>query len=100
MTSFSTDNEFDTEEGAITSRGNSKVTTETVIFQQNNNEIIDDKELNRIMGFSYFNTTKNKVVEDNFHGAAIGGASKHKKRLYRQYMNRKGGFNRPLQKMD
>ncbi|KAF1586462.1 UNVERIFIED_CONTAM: U4/U6.U5 small nuclear ribonucleoprotein 27 kDa protein, partial [Eudyptes robustus] len=44
------------------------------------------------MGFAGFDTTKNKKVEGN-----VGGAAKvHKVRKYRQYMNRKGGFNRPL----
>lgn len=46
----------------------------------------------RIMGFAGFDTTKNKPVEDNHHGAALGTVSKHKKRVYRQYMNRKGIF--------
>ena len=46
----------------------------------------------KIMGFSGFNTTKNKKVENNDSGAV----HTHSKRKYRQYMNRKGGFNRPL----
>jgi U4/U6.U5 tri-snRNP-associated protein 3 len=53
----------------------------------------------RLMGFSGFDTTKNKAVEDNFTSAAKGSASVKKARKYRQYMNRKGGFNRPLEKM-
>lgn len=44
------------------------------------------------MGFSEFNTTKNKKVKDNVSGAV----KINKPRKYRQYMNRKGGFNRPL----
>lgn len=46
----------------------------------------------KLMGFGDFNTTKNKKVADN-----TGGSVKiNKPRKYRQYMNRKGGFNRPL----
>jgi hypothetical protein len=39
-------------------------------------------------------------VECNRSSSAVGTVSKHKKRVYRQYMNRRGGFNRPLQKMN
>lgn len=39
-----------------------------------------------------FNTTKGKQVA----GQVSGGARKGPKKSYRQYMNRKGGFNRPL----
>ena len=46
----------------------------------------------KIMGFSGFSTTKNKKVADNVHGDVHVLV----KRKYRQYMNRKGGFNRPL----
>jgi U4/U6.U5 tri-snRNP-associated protein 3 len=42
---------------------------------------------------------KGKPVEDNHVGAGTGAVSKHKARKYRQYMNRKGGFNRPLDKV-
>lgn len=44
------------------------------------------------MIFSGFETTHNKHVDGNITGAALV----HQKRKYRQYMNRKGGFNRPL----
>lgn len=49
-----------------------------------------------LMGFGGFDSTKGKVVEDNMQGAAHGGIRKESKREYRQYMNRRGGFNRPL----
>ena len=32
-------------------------------------------------------------------GAARGGVKKNQNRQYRQYMNRRGGFNRPLEKI-
>ncbi len=41
-----------------------------------------------------------KHIAENSQGAAAGAVAKHRKRQYRQYMNRKGGFNRPLQKID
>lgn len=53
-----------------------------------------------LMGFGGFGTTKGKAVADNHMSAARGAASKNKGRKYRQYMNRKGGFNRPLDKMN
>lgn len=45
-----------------------------------------------MMGFGGFGTTKGKKVLGN----NVGGISRHKKQEYRQYMNRQGGFNRPL----
>lgn len=44
----------------------------------------------RMMGFTGFESTKGKEVEDNKRGPAKGGFSKHKEREYRQYMNRRG----------
>jgi U4/U6.U5 tri-snRNP-associated protein 3 len=43
-----------------------------------------------LMGFSRFSSTKGKKHVD------YGGVETHKTRKYRQYMNRPGGFNRPL----
>ncbi|PON26935.1 hypothetical protein TGAM01_v204436 [Trichoderma gamsii] len=45
-----------------------------------------------LMGFGGFGTTKGKKVAGN----NAGGVRKEKKSEYRQYMNRQGGFNRPL----
>jgi len=45
-----------------------------------------------MMGFGGFGTTQNQKVDGN----NIGGVRKEKKTEYRQYMNRVGGFNRPL----
>ena len=59
----------------------------------------EQKKMMEMMGFGGFGTTKGKAVEDNHSSAARGAASKNKGRKYRQYMNRKGGFNRPLDKM-
>jgi U4/U6.U5 tri-snRNP-associated protein 3 len=52
----------------------------------------EDAMLRRMMGFVAFNTTHNKKVPGN----QIYGVRKEKKTEYRQYMNRVGGFNRPL----
>ncbi|KAL2871348.1 FAD dependent oxidoreductase-domain-containing protein [Aspergillus lucknowensis] len=54
----------------------------------------DDIEelMRRSMGFSKFRSTKNTKVPGN----NIYGVRKEKKTEYRQYMNRTGGFNRPL----
>ncbi|KEI38089.1 uncharacterized protein L969DRAFT_18874 [Mixia osmundae IAM 14324] len=49
-----------------------------------------------LMGFGGFGTTKGHHVAGNND---IGTADVKKERVYRQYMNRRGGFNRPLDKM-
>ncbi|KAL4872077.1 hypothetical protein BDV12DRAFT_6026 [Aspergillus spectabilis] len=48
--------------------------------------------MRRSMGFSKFRSTKNTKVPGN----NAYGVRKEKKTEYRQYMNRQGGFNRPL----
>ncbi|KAG0280411.1 hypothetical protein BGZ95_010226 [Linnemannia exigua] len=45
-----------------------------------------------MMGFGGFDSTKGKKVA----GADVSGVDIKKQRQYRQYMNRRGGFNRPL----
>ena len=74
------------------------------IIQVNDEELegLDEEEqMRRLLGFSgEFGSTKGQAVKDNQSSAARGAASKNKARKYRQYMNRKNGFNRPLDKMD
>ncbi|XP_053573747.1 U4/U6.U5 small nuclear ribonucleoprotein 27 kDa protein isoform X2 [Bombina bombina] len=53
----------------------------------------EEIEMLKIMGFSAFDTTKGKKLEGSVNAYAINVSQKRK---YRQYMNRKGGFNRPL----
>jgi len=48
-----------------------------------------------MMGMSGFGTTKGTHVEGNQEGAV----NVKKIRTWRQYMNRRGGFNRPLDKI-
>ncbi|KAJ5302263.1 hypothetical protein PENANT_c008G02301 [Penicillium antarcticum] len=60
------------------------------------NEDADEDEIEaqmrKAMGFTRFRTTKNTKIPGN----DIYGVRKEKKIEYRQYMNRQGGFNRPL----
>lgn len=57
------------------------------------------KMMQTLLGFSHFDTTHEKPVEDNQKGAAKGAVAKSGRRTYRQYMNRRGGFNRALDKV-
>lgn len=50
----------------------------------------EDPSLSKLMGFTRFKSTKGKKHED------WGAVDLIQKRTYRQYMNRPGGFNRPL----
>ncbi|KAI6303462.1 hypothetical protein MCOR29_004466 [Pyricularia oryzae] len=58
-------------------------------------EVAEDDDaaaMQAMMGFGGFGTTKNtKILGNN-----VGAVRKEKKTEYRQYMNRAGGFNRPL----
>ena len=51
----------------------------------------------QLMGFSGFDTSKGKAHTDG--AVKAHGSSIQVKRKYRQYMNRRGGFNRPLDKV-
>ena len=57
-------------------------------------EVADDglAAMQAMMGFGGFGTTKGTHVVGN----NVGAVRKEKKTEYRQYMNRVGGFNRPL----
>ncbi|VVD03947.1 unnamed protein product [Leptidea sinapis] len=52
----------------------------------------EEQEMLKVMGFCGFDTTKGKKIDGNVEGDVHVVL----KRKYRQYMNRKGGFNRPL----
>ncbi|KAL5117066.1 hypothetical protein ACEQ8H_005025 [Pleosporales sp. CAS-2024a] len=58
-------------------------------------EDMDDEtwELKKLMGFAGFKSTKNQKVPGNDKNYAV---RKDKRMEARQYMNRQGGFNRPL----
>ncbi|XP_054629874.1 U4/U6.U5 small nuclear ribonucleoprotein 27 kDa protein isoform X2 [Dunckerocampus dactyliophorus] len=53
----------------------------------------EEIEMMKLMGFSTFDTSKGKKSEGSTNAYAVNVTMKRK---YRQYMNRKGGFNRPL----
>ncbi|XP_022098240.1 U4/U6.U5 small nuclear ribonucleoprotein 27 kDa protein-like isoform X2 [Acanthaster planci] len=53
----------------------------------------EEIEMMKIMGFAGFDTTKGKHVPGSNNASFV---SIQPKRKYRQYMNRRGGFNRPL----
>ncbi|XP_028269076.1 U4/U6.U5 small nuclear ribonucleoprotein 27 kDa protein [Parambassis ranga] len=53
----------------------------------------EEIEMMKLMGFSTFDTTKGKKTDGSVNAYAVNVTMKRK---YRQYMNRKGGFNRPL----
>ncbi|KAI9510243.1 U4/U6.U5 tri-snRNP-associated protein 3 [Russula earlei] len=55
----------------------------------------DDEAMMAMMGMAGFGSTKGQHVVGNQDGAA----NVKKQRTWRQYMNRRGGFNRPLDKI-
>ncbi|KAJ5896012.1 uncharacterized protein N7473_005411 [Penicillium subrubescens] len=63
-----------------------------VDFKEDADEDEMEAMMRKSMGFTKFRTTKNTKVPGN----DIYGVRKEKKSEYRQYMNRTGGFNRPL----
>ncbi|KAJ2239675.1 hypothetical protein GGI13_007935, partial [Coemansia sp. RSA 455] len=57
-------------------------------------QMTEEEQMNAQLGFGDFGTTKGKAVAGN----NVGAANVKKQRKFRQYMNRKGGFNRLLDK--
>ncbi|MED6239746.1 U4/U6.U5 small nuclear ribonucleoprotein, partial [Ataeniobius toweri] len=53
----------------------------------------EEIEMMKMMGFASFDTTKGRKTDGSVNAYAVNVTMKRK---YRQYMNRKGGFNRPL----
>lgn len=77
---------------ASSSRSASSSGSSSSSNSENEEELTEEQQLQRLMGISQFDTTKNKD-----HAASdLSGTNKKTKRKYRQYMNRRGGFNRPL----
>jgi len=52
----------------------------------------EERQMKEMLGFGSFHSTQGKKVKGN----DVGAVNVVVKRKYRQYMNRKGGFNRPL----
>jgi U4/U6.U5 tri-snRNP-associated protein 3 len=61
-------------------------------------DLTPEKLMQRMMGFTGFSTTQGKKADANKGTVADKGYVRKgtSARQYRQYMNRKGGFNRPL----
>jgi U4/U6.U5 tri-snRNP-associated protein 3 len=57
-------------------------------------EDAEARAMAELMGFSTFDSTAGKGVDDP--RCKLEAVNKKEKRKYRQYMNRRGGFNRPL----
>eukprot|EP00919_Chromeraceae_sp_WS-2016_P050035 GHVR01118623.1.p1 GENE.GHVR01118623.1~~GHVR01118623.1.p1 ORF type:complete len:109 (+),score=16.60 GHVR01118623.1:380-706(+) len=55
-------------------------------------ELPEEQLMAKLMGFGDFTTSKGQ----DHSGSAVEHVNKKTDRMYRQYMNRKGGFNRPL----
>ena len=58
--------------------------------QKNLEGLSEEEQMAALMGFGGFDTTKGKEVADNKQTAAKGHVAKHKRREYKQYMNKKG----------
>lgn len=56
-------------------------------------ELSEEEQMKRLLGFGGFDSTKGSLVMDNVVGPAAGAVQKKGKREYRQYMNRRTGFN-------
>lgn len=86
------------EENESTSSGSKKAKLESrvkhnaIVYEGSKEE---EAILKKVMGFSTFYSTKGKKVPGN----NVGSVHVVRKRHYRQYMNRQGGFNRPLDKV-
>ena len=52
------------------------------------------RQMAALMGFGSFDSTQGKSVDDP--RCKMEAVKKKEPRKYRQYMNRRGGFNRPL----
>ena len=59
----------------------------------------EEELLAQLMGLQGFDTSKGVGVADNKFGDGKGGVRKNQVRKHRQYMNRKDGFNRPLDRI-
>ena len=87
-----TDEDMNTKKGKKAKKAKAKV---EVPDEDDDNIIVEDDgmaAMQAMMGFGGFSTTQNKKVPGN----DVSAVRKEKKTEYRQYMNRAGGFNRPL----
>jgi U4/U6.U5 tri-snRNP-associated protein 3 len=76
-------------------KGAKKPKAEAVLVDEDEDTVVEDDgmaAMQAMMGFGGFGTTHQKKVAGN----DVYAVRKEKKTEYRQYMNRVGGFNRPL----
>lgn len=77
-------------------KGPKKKKPKKVVEEEDEDDIVVEDDgmaaMQAMMGFGGFGTTHQKKVPGN----DVGAVRKEKKTEYRQYMNRVGGFNRPL----
>lgn len=64
-----------------------------IVLAQEVGDMPDDATLRKWMGFAKFRTSHELKIPDNVHNHGIYTVKQSK---YRQYMNRRDGFNRPL----
>lgn len=62
-------------------------------LEDDQDDVSEEDKMAKLMGFSGFDTTKGKHVPGACNASYVKVT---KARKYRQYMNRRGGFNRPL----
>ena len=71
-------------------KSKSHVKEEEEAMEEDGEEDDEETKMMKLMGFGGFDTTKGKKVA----GTDVSGAKIRKPIKYRQYMNRRGGFNR------
>lgn len=86
-------NGYDARSGKQANGGKAETSMRDVQMGNGHEDEDSEAEMARVMGFKGFRSTKNTKVPGNDKNYAV---SKVKKAEYRQYMNRVGGFNRPL----
>ena len=93
---------FGTHDRPLTTTTNATGDKADVLLKPETNtmsHLSEEDQMKLLLGFGDFDSTKGKVVEENQKSAAVGTARRETKREYRQYMNRRGGFNRLLDKV-
>jgi U4/U6.U5 tri-snRNP-associated protein 3 len=88
--------DMDEDSSHIPKKKGVKVKKDNVEPVEDDEEIVIEDDgmaaMQAMMGFGGFGTTHQKKVAGN----DVSAVRKEKKTEYRQYMNRQGGFNRPL----
>lgn len=83
------------DEGAGRGGGSGRFVDDPMDEDEDEEPVVEEDAMDAMqamLGFGGFGTTKGKKIVGN----NVGAVRKEKKTEYRQYMNRVGGFNRPL----